>query len=83
MVIDSGANWLKLDLPITEVQCKSAVANRRIVEPSQISQRFFEGWNQYWQRDSGDDLPNGFMDWFQRLPQWEHQDYAHKCGRFS
>ena len=76
VVIDSGADWLKLDKPITEVQCNSAVANRRIVEPSQISQRFFEGWNQYWQRDSVDDLPNGFMDWFQRLPQWEHQEYA-------
>ena len=76
VVIDSGAGWLKVDKPITEMQCKSAVACRRIVEPSQISLKFFEGWNQYWQRDSVYDLPDGFMGWFQRLPQWDNQNYA-------
>ena len=65
-----------MDKPITEAQCNSAVAHRRIVELSLISQKFFEGWNQYWQRDSDDDLPDGFMDWLRRLPQWDCQDYT-------
>ena len=50
-------SFLKLDKPITEARCRSSVARRRIVEPSRISQRFFEGWNQYWQRDVDDELP--------------------------
>ena len=76
VVLDANENLLKLDNPITEAQCRSAIARRRIVEPSLISQCFFEGWNQYWKRDVEDELPEGFMDWFGRLPDWEPQDFS-------
>ena len=69
VILDASNDSLKLDKPITETQCRSAVAHRRIVEPSLISQRFFEGWNQYWERDSDDVLPDGFMEWFRRSPR--------------
>ena len=76
VVLDANKNSLKLDNPITEAQCQSAIARRRIVEPSLISQCFFEGWNQYWKRDVEDELPDGFMDWFGRLPDWEPQEFS-------
>ena len=75
VILEAGESFLKLDKPITEAQCRSSIARRRIVEPSRISQRFFEGWNQYWQRDVDDELPDGFMNWFQRLPNWDRQEY--------